>query len=182
MILVVDMNWKPESLGYYEFVTPILAVVEKLDNCTVKHYLEVSKRDLARCDKVILSGTALKDNEFLSNPERFQWLKEIEKPVLGICAGMEIIGMVFEARLNQSLEIGMTAITSIKENPLFTGNFRAYSLHSIYVETSDRFEVLAQSTKCIQALKHKTKPIYGVLFHPEVRNYEIIKKFIEKIN
>jgi len=182
MILVVDMNWKPESLGYYEFVMPILVVAEKLDNCAVKHYLEVSKKDLGRCNKVILSGTALRDKMFLSNSERFQWLKEMKKPVLGICAGMEIIGMVFEARLNQSLEIGMTAITSVKENPLFTEDFSAYSLHSIYVEASDWFEVLAQSTKCIQALKHKTKPIYGVLFHPEVRNQEIIKKFIEKIN
>jgi GMP synthase-like glutamine amidotransferase len=182
MILVVDMNWKPKSLGCCEFVMPILAVSEKLGECKVKHYLEVSKRDLCRCDKVILSGTALRDNEFLSSSERFQWLKEIEKPVLGICAGMEIIGVVFEARLNQSLEIGMTAITCVKDNPLFTGDFRAYSLHSVFVEASDRFEVLAQSTKCIQALKHKTKPIYGVLFHPEVRNQEIIKKFIEKIN
>ena len=182
MILVVDMNWKPESLGYYEFVMPILAIAEKLDNCTVEHYLEVSKRNLDQCDKVILSGTALRDNEFLSNSKRFQWLKEIEKPVLGICAGMDIIGAVSEAHLSQSLEIGITAITSIKENPLFTGDFRAYSLHSINVEASDRFEVLAQSTKCVQALKHKTKPIYGVLFHPEVRNQEIIKKFIEKIN
>jgi len=182
MILIVDMNWKPESLGYYEFVMPIVAVAEKLGDCTVKHYLEVSKQDLCRCDRVILSGTALRDNEFLSNSERFQWLKETVKPVLGICAGMEIIGVVFEARLNQSLEIGMTPITSIKENPLFTGDFRAYSLHSVYVEGSDSFEVLAYSTKCIQALRHKTKPIYGVLFHPEVRNQEIIKKFIEKIN
>jgi GMP synthase-like glutamine amidotransferase len=182
MILVVDMNWKPESLGYYEFVMLILAVAEKLGECTVKHYLEVSKLDLGRFDKVILSGTALRDSEFLSNSERFQWLKEIEKPVLGICAGMEIIGVVSGAHLNRSLEIGMTPIISTKENPLFTGDFRAYSLHSIYVEASDHFEVLAQSTKCIQALKHKTKPIYGVLFHPEVRNQEIIKKFIEKIN
>jgi GMP synthase-like glutamine amidotransferase len=182
MILVVDMNWKPESLGYCEFVAPILAVTEKLDNCTVKHYLKVSKRDLDQCDKVVLSGTALRDNEFLSNPERFQWLNETEKPVLGICAGMEIIGVVFGAHLNQSLEIGMTSVTSIKENPLFTGDFRAYSLHTFYVEASGLFEVLARSTKCIQALKHKTKPICGVLFHPEVRNQEIIKKFVEKIN
>jgi GMP synthase-like glutamine amidotransferase len=182
MILVVDMNWKPKSLGYCEFVMPILAIAEKLGNCTVKHYLEVSKLDLARCDKVIFSGTALRDNEFLSNSERFQWLKETEKPVLGICAGMEIIGMVFGAHLNRSLEIGMSSISSIKENPLFTGDFRAYSLHNVCVEASDLFEVLALSTKCIQALKHKTKPIYGVLFHPEVRNQEIIQKFIEKIN
>jgi len=182
MILIVDMNWKPKSLGCNEFVMPILDVVEKLDECIVKHYLEVSKRELDGCDRFILSGTALKDNEFIANSERFYWLKETEKPVLGICAGMEIIGAVFGARLSTSLEIGMTPVTTKKENPLFTGNFKVYSLHSIYVEASEQFETLAQSTKCIQSSKHKNKPIYSVLFHPEVRNQEIIKNFIEKIS
>ena len=39
--------------------------------------------------------------------------------------------------------------------------------------------LLAESSKCIQAVKHKEKNIYGVLFHPEVRNQEILKKFIQ---
>ena len=38
MILVVDMNWKKDSLGYYEFVLPIVSVAEDLDECVVKHY------------------------------------------------------------------------------------------------------------------------------------------------
>lgn len=178
MILVIDMNWMKDSLGFYEFVSPILVIAEKLDKCMVKHYLEVSKQDLDRCDKVILSGTALKDNEFLAKPERFQWLKETEKPVLGICAGMEIIGLVFKAGLSQSLEIGMTQITTLKENTLFSGDFRAYSLHSCCVEPSEQFDVLAKSVHCTQVIKHKTKPIYGVLFHPEVRNEWILERFI----
>ncbi len=86
--------------------------------------------------------------------------------------------MVFGARLVKSLEIGMTQITSLKENPLVSGEFKAYSLHSYCVEASEEFEVWAKSAKCIQIIKHKTKPIYGVLFHPEVRNQEIIKRFI----
>ena len=120
MILVVDMNWKKDSLGYYEFVTPILAVAEKSDKCRVKHYLEVSKQDLDKCDRIILSGTALKDNAFLSKPEKFQWLKETEKPVLGICAGMEIIGLVFGATLKPVLEIGMTPDNHSSEETRFS--------------------------------------------------------------
>jgi GMP synthase (glutamine-hydrolysing) len=115
----------------------------------------------------------------LDNAVRFQWLKETEKPVLGICAGMETIGMVFGARLVKCLEIGMTHIISLKDNPLFSADFKAYSLHSYCVETSEEFEVWAKSAKCIQFIKHKTKPIYGALFHPEVRNQELIKRFIE---
>ena len=121
VILVVDMNWKKDSLGYYEFVLPILSVAEHFDDCVVKHYLEVTMQDLNQCDSVILSGTALEDNATLNQPEKFQWLKETEKPVLGICAGMETIGIVFGMRLTPCLEIGMTQVNVAKENPLFPG-------------------------------------------------------------
>ena len=66
MILVVDMDWKKDSLGYYEFVLPILAIAEELEECAVKHYSEVTKADIEGCSRVILSGTALKDNVALS--------------------------------------------------------------------------------------------------------------------
>ncbi len=179
MILVVDMNWKKDSLGFYEFVLPIVTIAKMQRECTVKHFLEVTPQDLSQCDRVILSGTALKDTATLSQPEKFIWLKETEKPVLGICAGMETIGVVFGLSLIRSLEIGMTQINVLKENPLFTGDFRAYSLHSVAVGNSGDFEVWAESTKCIQAIKHKVKPICGVLFHPEVRNPQLIKRFLE---
>lgn len=179
MILIVDMNQKKNSLGYYEFVLPIAAVAKKICHCKIKHYLEVTNQDLDQCNSIILSGTALKDMTTLSHLEKFVWLKEIEKPVLGICAGMETIGVVFGARLIKCLEIGMTPIISLRDNPFFSGDFKAYSLHSYCVEASEEFEVWAKSTKCIQVFRHKTKPIYGTLFHPEVRNQELIKRFIE---
>src|SRR5208283_6242905 len=99
--------------------------------------------------------------------------------VLGICAGMETIGAVFGMQLIRCLEIGMTQISILKENLLFCGDFKAYSLHSYCVEPSGDFEVWAKSTKCVQIIKHKIKPIYGMLFHPEVRNPELIKRFID---
>jgi GMP synthase-like glutamine amidotransferase len=179
MILIVDMNWKKDSLGYDEFVLPIVNVAEKTSKFTIKHYLEVTSQDMKQCNYVILAGTALKDLATLSHSEKFKWLKETEKPVLGICAGMQTIGVVFGARLVKCLEIGMTQIISLKDNLLFSGDFKAYSLHSYCVEASEIFEVWAKSSKCVQVIKHKTKPIYGVLFHPEVRNQELIKRFIE---
>jgi GMP synthase (glutamine-hydrolysing) len=180
MILIVDMNWKKNSLGFSEFVLPILTVAEKMSDCTIKHFLDITSQDINQCNSVILSGTALKDTATLSKPEKFHWLKETEKPVLGVCAGMETIGVVFGARLIKSLEIGMTPIISLKDNPLFYADFKAYSLHSYCVEASAEFEIWARSAKCSQVIKHKTKPIFGVLFHPEVRNQEIIKRFIEQ--
>jgi GMP synthase-like glutamine amidotransferase len=181
MILVVDLNFKKGSLGFYEFVSPMVAIAEELDKCVVKHYLEVTQETLSRCSKIILSGTALKDNVTLEQPDKFQWLKDCGKPVLGICAGMQTIGVVFGARLEKCLEIGMVQVTTLVANPLFSSSFKAYALHNYSVQPSPVLDALADSATCVQAIKHKTKAIYGVLFHPEVRNKEIIRRFIRAL-
>ncbi len=178
MILVVDMNWKKDSLAYYEFVLPIVEVVHQSDVCVVKHYTEIKNEDLNHADKIVLSGTTLEDNLTLDQPEKFQWLKQTKKPVLGICAGMQTIGVSFDLKLVKCLEIGLTQITTVKENILTSGDFKAYSLHNFTVEASGDFEVFAESATCIQIIKHKQKPLFGVLFHPEVRNEDLLKRFL----
>ena len=178
MILVVDLNFKKDSLGFYEFVSPIVAIAEEQENCIVKHYLEVKPEDLRNCSKIILSGTALRDNIASSQPDKFQWIKDCGKPILGICAGMQAIGAVFRAQLGKCLEIGMVQVKTLTDNPLFLSSFKAYALHNYSVQPSNEFDVLADSAACVQAIKHRQKPIYGVLFHPEVRNKEIIQRFI----
>lgn len=180
MILTVDMNWKKDSLGYYEFVLPITAIISHNEQCTVRHYLDVSEEDLEDCSKIILSGTALKDNLTVGQPEKFNWLLTVQKPVLGICAGMQTIAVVFGVPLVKSVEIGMTKVTSCNNNNLFSGSFEAYSLHNYSVAASSSFEALAESARCMQAMKHRQKPIYGVLFHPEVRNPTILTHFIQE--
>jgi GMP synthase-like glutamine amidotransferase len=179
MILIVDMNWKRDSLAFNEFVLPIVSVVQPLEACEVKHYLDIEPAKLRRYSKVVLSGTALKDQATLKQVEKFNWVKTCGKPVLGICAGMQTISLVFDEPLMNCLQIGMAEITTLKENPLFQGGFKAYVLHNYSVGPSRNFEALAESAKCIQAIKHKQKNIYGVLFHPEVRNQDILKKFIQ---
>lgn len=179
MILIVDMNWKRDSLAFNEFVLPIVSVVEPLEECEVKHFLDIKPAELNGYSKIVLSGTALKDHATLKQIDKFNWVKTFDKPILGICAGMQTISLVFAEPLTTCLQIGITEITTLKDNPLFQGDFKAYALHNYSVEHSQTFEALAESAKCIQAIKHKQKNIYGVLFHPEVRNQEILKKFIQ---
>lgn len=179
MILVVDMNWKKNSLGYYEFVLPIVTIVKKMKDCLVKHFTDITAEDVFKAEKVILSGTALRDNFALAQRQHFRWIKTISIPVLGICAGMQVIGIIFGLNLLRCSEIGMTEITTSKENFLFSSNFKAFSLHNYCVESNEKFEILATSAKCAQSLRHKKQPIYGVLFHPEVRNEEILKRFLQ---
>lgn len=178
VIIVVDMNWKPDSLAFSEFVSPIVSTIEGTEPVHVIHYLELTLQNLKECSRVILSGTTLKDFEFQRHLEKFRWLKTWDKPVLGICAGMQIISLVFGVPLADCYQVGMTEISTAKENLLFDGTFKAYTLHSFSVTPSETFEVLANSENCIQVIKHKQKHIYGILFHPEVRNIEILKKFV----
>jgi GMP synthase-like glutamine amidotransferase len=177
MILVVDMNSTENPFGFYEFVLPIVSIAEELEKCDVKHYLKVNEKSLNGYDKIVLSGSALKDTVTFDQTARFKWLKDCSKPVLGICAGMQTIGLVFGGHVEKCREIGMTEVTS-KANLLFSSKFKAYSLHNYALVPSAEFEVLAESAKCVQAIKHKQKDIYGVLFHPEVRNKEIVQRFI----
>ena len=177
MILVVDMNWKQDSLAYSEFVSPILSVIEHLDSCRVIHFSDIDSSKYNDYSKIILSGTTLKDFEAQKHVDKFQWIKNCDKPILGICAGMQIISLTYDVSLTRCLQVGMTEITTKQANPLFKGIFQAYTLHSFSTKPSKTFDTLATSTKCIQAIKHKQKLIYGVLFHPEVRNQSILLEF-----
>jgi GMP synthase (glutamine-hydrolysing) len=92
---------------------------------------------------------------------------------------MQTMGLAFGASLEACLEIGMAQIVTLKANPLFSSTFKAYSLHNFSIQPFAAFDVLAESEVCVQAMKHKQKDIYGVLFHPEVRNKEIIQRFVQ---
>ena len=178
MILIVDMNWKKNSLAFNEFVEAIVSVVKPLEECIVKHYLELEPKELNQFSKIVLSGNTLKDHQTLDHLDKFEWIKTLDRPILGICAGMQTISLVFDNPLKPYLQIGMTEIQTVKGNPLFEGNLRVYTLHNYSISPSETFDVLAQSGNCIQAIKHKEKNVYGVLFHPEVRNPDILKRFI----
>jgi GMP synthase-like glutamine amidotransferase len=179
MILIVDLNQEKGSLGRYEFVKPLITIVEKEKmDWIARHFEELTAKDVLSASKIILSGTPLMDNGFVEKIALFEWLRDFERPVIGICAGMQAIGLVFGSKLKKCREIGMVKIVPRAKNPLISDDLSAYALHNYAIEPSDRFEVLAGSEKCAHLIKHKDKKIYGVLFHPEVRNPDVLERFL----
>ena len=170
MILLISTC--QERLSEKEFVEPIAEMIGK---CKVKHYLDVE--DVEEYEKIIICGTALKDNQFLEGD--FSWLKETEKPVLGICAGMQVIALTFGAKLIDLQEIGMVGVKVEQKNKLMDEDFSAYALHNKSIENLNEFNILATSKTTVQSIKHKSKEIHGILFHSEVRNMKIIENFLE---
>lgn len=181
MILLINIC--KEKLHYFEFVKPIEDIIRKNNMvCFIKKFKEVTKDDLNKAEKVIICGTGLRDNEFFQpeNVRFFSWIREFDKPILGICGGMQVLAREFGARLKKESEIGF-----FKEK--FFKNFlgveewqEVYHLHNYYVDyhNLDDFESYAISDKdLVQAFKHKKREIYGTLFHPEVRQKILIVNF-----
>ena len=178
MILVI--NTCKEKLHFHEFVKPVGNVlINHGIQGFIRHYTCLRKKDIEKADNIIICGTSLKDNEFVENVEKFKWILDYEKPILGICGGMQIIGLLYGGTLKNKTEIGFYTEDFRKDFLGHMGKHEVYHLHNNYVDfsTIKEFEVYA-GKKVSQAVKHTEKEVYGVLFHPEVRNKELIQNFI----
>ncbi|MEK6848722.1 MAG: hypothetical protein AABX65_03765 [Nanoarchaeota archaeon] len=179
MMLIINIC--REKLHYLEFVKPIEDILKSLNiPFRTMHYEELDKKEISRADKVIICGTSLADNDFLKHLDCFSWIKGFKKPILGICGGMHILGIVFNGRLKKAKEIGITPIVFKKSFLGLSGEKLVYALHSLFVSSS-QFDTYAVSKNCSQAIKHKTLPFYGVLFHPEVRVHSLITAFCTEV-
>ncbi len=179
--IVLVINICKERLHYYEFVKPIEDILLNAGvKFYTKHYTKVVDGDLKKADKMIICGTSLKDNDFLANcSNKFRWLKYYNKPILGICGGMHAIGVIFGGLILDEKEIGLFEEKFTKDFLGIVGKKEVYHLHGKYIDFFDlpEFGVLNKGSMP-QCVKHISLPIYGVLFHPEVRNKELIQNFL----
>lgn len=181
-ILLVDSCYQPDSLSQYEFVHPVQRALERAgSSCQICHYNSVDEECLKGCDKIVLCGTALKDNGYLDHLDKYRWLEEGIKPVLGICAGMQVIASIFGGEIISRSEpaIGLEWIEVIRSSPLLgpSRKIEVFHLHSHDVSLPDTFLSLAGADEAPEAFSHCSLPIWGLLFHPEVRNRWILECF-----
>ena len=159
MILLINIC--KEKLHFYEFVKPVGDVLARNGiKGFIKHYACLKKLDLKKADKIIICGTSLKDNGFLKDVRKFEWIKTCEKPVLGICGGAHVIGLVKGEKLKRKKEMDFRE-TEMKGFLGVGGKRKVYHLHN--------FEVLPEV--------FQEKNFHATLFHPEVRNKDLILKF-----
>lgn len=181
MILLVDLCNQNHPLSQDEFVTPIARIIKRCNQLpVVRHYTELSQEQWNTFDGIILCGTALKDIVFLRHTAEFRWLMEERIRLLAIGSGMQVLTAIYGGTIELDDEIGMTPIRIICEDPLLEGRqeFSAYELHHFSPIPPDCFQVLGVSSHCVQVIRHQSLPLYGVLFHPEVRNEWVIERFL----
>jgi len=179
MILIISTCKR--KLHELEFVNSIGKVLKESNiKLFIKHYSKINQKDLNKADKIIISGTSLIDNDFIKKENRikFKWIKSINKPILGICAGAHIIALIFRCKVSNKKQMGKIQVNFKKDFlGLTKGEYEVYNLHGLCPKLNNKFEIYAQAQGCPQAFKHKTKQIYGVLFHPEVYQKDMIVNF-----
>lgn len=186
MILLCDLCFELDSLSQYEFVYPIADALKRAGaECRILHYTEVPEDgpDENEFQGIILCGTALKDNAYAEHMESFSWIKECQRPVLGICAGMQVIGLAFGGSILPQPAIGLKELEILAETPLL-GQPRlieGYHLHNFGVTMPEGFTEVAGKDGLVVAFKHAKWPIYGIIFHPEVRNRWIVERFADMV-
>lgn len=181
-VLIVDLTSK-DALRSSEFINPLKKAFPK---AKVIHYSILTTQMASKSKGIILSGTTLTDHEYLKKVKQFNFLKKYPSPVLGICAGQQIIGIIFGSTIHREKkpEIGLIPIYVEQSDEILDGydnTFSAYTLHQSNISLPKNFIRIAHSNEYENAIiKHEKKPIYGLSFHPEVRNQLIFKNF-EKI-
>jgi anthranilate synthase/aminodeoxychorismate synthase-like glutamine amidotransferase len=120
----------------------------------------------------------------------------LQCPILGVCLGHQGIVQHLGGKVVRAPQIVHGKSSEIVLNgksPLFDGlpaNFQAMRYHSLVAADDDSFpkdlEVLAREREhnLIMAIQHKTKPIYGVQFHPESigtpEGKHLLRNFLDK--
>jgi anthranilate synthase component 2 len=169
------------------------AVEQFSDQVIVMRNNEVNWEAIEDCDKIIFSpGPGL--------PKEVKVMGEIldqyktRKPILGVCLGMQYIGVYFGAEIFNIEKIvhGIPKATQIvdKTECLFQGisqEFNSGRYHSWALSSSLLPSCLnitaTDNDKLIMAIRHNEFDICGVQFHPESimtkQGSEILKNWIE---
>jgi len=150
-----------EAHVYCEIV-PFNANLSKYGKDTVKGY--------------ILSGgpSSLKDTDA---PRLDASFFETDKPVLGICYGMQLIADVFQGKLvrSEAREYGRAHFTVVNEKELLSGipqSSQVWMSHGdSIIELPKGFEVIGSTeTLKVAAIANFKRKYFGLQYHPEVHH------------
>ena len=115
-----------------------------------------------------------------------------ELPILGICLGQQSIGQAFGGKVIRAKQIMHGKVSEIHHDGtgLFKGldnSFNATRYHSLCVERESLPDTLTVNAWVedgeIMSLRHKSRPIHGLQFHPESiaseNGHALIKAFLK---
>ena len=167
---------KTRELGFSSEIYTIKEVKEKL----------ISGQ---KPNALVLSGGP--QSVFLDNEDYSAFFQDEKLPVLGICYGMQLLGKYFGGTVykGHTGEYGNALIQfvngfKIKDCPLKMNVWMSHSDHVAKIPI-DFYVIMESTNNFTGAIKHKTRPIVGLQFHPEVEHTvhgkEILQYFYKEI-
>ncbi len=190
MILIIDNYLENER------VQQIMKAVQQHTNVPIDviSFEHVKEIDSSKISCLLLSGSTCN----LSNKEdekryiyEIEFVKACQAPVLGICFGHHILGIAYGSKiLRGKWSKNLETVKILARNELFSSwdtddEITVEESHEDYIKKLPRgFTLLASSKSCkIEAMKHCTKPLYGVQFHAERTEdgWQVIGNFIKNV-
>ncbi|MEO8180699.1 MAG: glutamine-hydrolyzing GMP synthase [Deltaproteobacteria bacterium] len=133
----------------------------------------VAPEDLRGFSALILSGGPASVYDPRSIPLS-KALFELGLPTLAICYGMQYLAFSFGGVIQRGKkgEYGIEQLSLREKGDLFKDvqddSPVLMSHFDVVDDPGPSFEVVARTSNCVAAIRHKTLPLYGVQFHPEV--------------
>lgn len=202
MIVIIDYG-----------VGNVHSILNMFKKIGVEAKLSESPEELLLADKVILPGVGSFDYGMKQLKETgyydfvIKYAKDIKRPLLGICLGMQMLGLSSEEGSEPGLglipfknvkfkfedtklkvpHMGWNIVRSNKPNEKFsedfTEDYRFYFVHSYYAVCEDESNVLLTCNYGEEfAAAVQQDHIYGVQFHPEKSHkfgMQLLKNFSE---
>jgi GMP synthase (glutamine-hydrolysing) len=140
----------------------------------VRHDLDVERVKALRPAGIILSGGPASVYE-PGAPHCDPRIFELGVPVLGICYGMQLACHLLGSKVQsaKSREFGRAELRVVDADGLLAdvpSETTVWMSHGDQVEAVDQnFVPLAATATCpVAAVRHRSRPVFGVQFHPEV--------------
>lgn len=162
-------------------IDALSAKLSAFGTVTVRHYTQLRTLDSAP-DAIFLSGCFTTwDRERLRETfaDELALIREASVPLFGICAGMQLIGLAFNAPLvypgERYEEFGFLPQTVLARHPLLDGlgdTLSCFEHHRGQLSAvPEGFRLLATRESCrVQMLAHELRSIFGTQFHPELQS------------
>ena len=166
------------------------------ETCHVRHYSDFHREEVAapEVSAVVTSGNRSLWEDYDLEHDFAEFgavICETQKPVLGICGGHQLIGLLLGGKAEPLRplapgepdpnpdyapgilkEWGFSDVDFAPADPLFAGFDGKAVVNQMHfwhlTELPDSLAAIASNHTCpVQALRHRARPVYGVQFHPE---------------